>query len=80
MAHYGPSATWSELFRQAPGFVETRLLEDRDTRLHYITVDRWRDMDAFQVFRKRYANQYAELDAACEALTSSERCLGSFSE
>ena len=80
VAHYGPSGSWAALFREAPGYVETLLLEDREAKLHYITVDRWRDRDAYLDFRNRYAVQYAELDAQCEALTTSERCLDSFGE
>ncbi|MGH8195184.1 MAG: antibiotic biosynthesis monooxygenase family protein [Woeseiaceae bacterium] len=78
--HYGPDGRWSELFRRAPGYIETLLLEDPSMPGRYVTVDRWENAVAFQSFRARYGDAYAELDRLCEALTVDERSFGTFRE
>ena len=78
--HYGPQGSWAQLFRQAPGYVETLLLRDANEPLRYLTVDRWLDAADYQGFRRRFAREYAALDARCEALTTGEAALGEFTE
>ena len=43
----------------------------------YLTIDRWASPDAFREFHEAHAARYAELDAACSALTIEETPLGS---
>ena len=78
--HYGPGGTWAQLFRSSAGYIETLLLSDRSTAGRYVTVDRWRDEEAFQVFRSSFSRQYEQLDRECERLTVSEQLLGVFTE
>ena len=78
--HYGPDGTWVKLFKHAPGFVESLLLKDRNHEQRYFTVDRWQSAAAYQAFRSRFADSYAELDRACEGLTTSEKEIGCFDE
>lgn len=80
LEHYGAEGTWARLFRSAPGFVETRLLKDRTAPLRYVTIDRWQNGAAYDAFKRAFARQYTALDAACEDLTVSESCLGSYDE
>lgn len=75
---YGPGGSWAALFRRAPGYLGTMLLADRAAAGRFITVDRWIDEAAYHTFRERFAGEYAALDASCEALTRTERPLGTF--
>ncbi|WP_201316375.1 antibiotic biosynthesis monooxygenase family protein [Dyella sp. EPa41] len=75
---YGPEGAWVELFRHAPGFIETRLLRDAEDETRYLTVDRWESRDAFEDFKRRFATEYRTLDAQLEGLALSETRLGAF--
>lgn len=75
---YGPEGAWVALFRQAPGYVSTDLYRDRDDPGRFLTVDTWESEQAHQAFRRRFADAFARLDAACEALTIRETPLGRF--
>jgi heme-degrading monooxygenase HmoA len=77
---YGPDGAWVALFRRAPGFVETRLLEDRARPGRFVTLDRWQDEGAWRAFRERFAAEYEALDAAGAGWTGAERRLGEFEE
>jgi heme-degrading monooxygenase HmoA len=80
LAAYGPSGSWSRLFRRAPGYVETMLLQDQTTPGRFLTVDRWSSSSAYDGFRERFEAEYQALDRDCEALTHHEACLGSYWE
>jgi quinol monooxygenase YgiN len=75
-AAYGPVGVWVALFRRSPAWLGTDLLSDGAGR--YLTLDRWRDRAAYEAFRLSAAADYAALDAACEALTTTEREIGTF--
>jgi heme-degrading monooxygenase HmoA len=78
--HYGPSGTWAQLFRSSAGYIETILLKDKSSAGRYVTVDRWRDEEAFQAFHSSFSKQYEQLDLKCERLTVGEQLLGVFTE
>jgi len=78
--HYGPGGTWAQLFGGSAGYIETLLLKDRSTVDRYVTVDRWRDEEAFRVFRSSFSQQYEELDRECGRLTADETLIGEFTE
>jgi heme-degrading monooxygenase HmoA len=78
--HYSPDGTWAQLFRSSAGYIETILLKDKSAADRYVTVDRWRDEDAFRVFRSSFSQQYERLDRECERLTRGEQSLGVFAE
>jgi heme-degrading monooxygenase HmoA len=75
-AAYGPDGDWAQLFRRAPGFVRTELLAEADGR--YATLDYWVDAASFAAFMAAFVEDYAKLDAACEALTAEETRVGLF--
>ncbi len=77
-ACYGPEGEWVELFRRAPGYIETLLYRDREAPHRYLTVDVWESAEAFDKFRHRFADEFATLDAYCETLTESEALIGRF--
>jgi heme-degrading monooxygenase HmoA len=68
------------LFRGSAAYIETILLKDRSTVERYVTVDRWRDEEAFKVFRSSFSQQYEQLDRECERLTVGEKLVGEFIE
>ncbi|MGD8379404.1 MAG: antibiotic biosynthesis monooxygenase [Gammaproteobacteria bacterium] len=78
LRHYGPGGSWERLFRQAPGYIETLLLHDRESRLRYITIDRWRSLEDYKAFRRDFAGEYLRLDEQCAALTTRETSLGEY--
>ena len=77
-SYYGAGGDWARLFRKAPGYVATELLNDRGNPLRYVTVDRWSSVGHWQDFRNRYAKEYEALDQECESFTTHEAPLGEF--
>ena len=75
---YGPSGAWVALFRRAQGYVETLLLHDASDPSRYVTIDRWRSVEAYRAFRATFAEEYDAIDRECEGLSSQERSLGEF--
>lgn len=73
---YGPAGAWVELFRTAPGFQETVLLQDVARPDRLVTLDRWESRAAWDAFRQAQAKAYTELDLATGGLARSERHLG----
>ena len=76
--HYGPSGTWVQLFRRASEFIGTDLLADADVPGRYLTVDRWKDLKAYESFRQEFAAEYKRIDEEMEAMTERERRVGVF--
>ena len=76
-AAYGPRGSWAALFGQSPGFLGTELWRDAAIG-RYHTVDRWVSRSACEAFHAAKGEDYAALDRACEALTETEACLGTF--
>jgi heme-degrading monooxygenase HmoA len=77
---YSPAGAWTQLFRQAPGFRGTELLESDQNPSRFLTIDRWALASDFAEFRRNFGEPYAALDARCEGLTLSERKLGTYVE
>ncbi len=76
--HYNSSGTWAELFRRDRGYRGTTLLRDPEDGGRYLTLDVWDTAASFHRFKKDFAAAYAAIDRQTEALTESERHLGSF--
>jgi len=79
-AAYGPDGLWAQLFRQAPGFLETELLRSPESAGRYLTIDRWESVVAFENFKHHFAKDYHALDQELEGLASSEVRLGAFDD
>ena len=75
---YGGEGAWVALFRRAPGYLGTDLLQDRQRPRRWVTIDRWESADAHASFRALFATEFAVLDRQCEALTARETQLGEF--
>jgi len=72
---YGPDGTWAQLFRHSSGYVRTDLLKGADA---YLTLDWWASSQSYDEFRHEHANDYAAIDALCEAVTVTEEKVGEF--
>ena len=78
--HYGTAGSWVALFRKSPGFLGSSLLRDAENSLRYLTLDRWESAAHHGGMRREFAAEYAALDRDCEALTETERCIGTFED
>lgn len=77
-AAYGPEGNWAQLFRSSTEYLGTELLRDAYIAGRYLTIDRWSSEDAFRSFRKENDAQYEALDRTCDALTSRETRIGTY--
>jgi heme-degrading monooxygenase HmoA len=76
--NYGADGSWARLFREAPGYLGTELLNDRANPLRYVTIDRWESAEHWRAFQVRFAAEYESLDRRCEGLTTREKKIGEF--
>ena len=75
---YGPDGLWVDLFRRAPGYLDTQLLRDRHDSNRFVTIDHWESEEAFLSFRASFAEDFDQLDRLGERLTIEEERLGEF--
>ncbi len=72
----GANGLWIQLFRKGEGYLGTELLKGSNGR--YITIDRWTSFEAYERFKKEYAEEYEKIDKACESFTRFESLIGIF--
>jgi quinol monooxygenase YgiN len=77
---YGAAGSWVALFRKSAGFLGSSLLRDAENSLRYLTIDRWVSAAHHAGMRRDFTAEYAALDRDCEALTETERCIGTFED
>ena len=75
---YGPDGDWARLFAAHHGFRGTVLLRDLADEHRYLTVDSWDTIEQRAAMLSSAREEYERLDRACEALTESEREVGTF--
>ena len=75
---YASDGPWGELFAQAPGFIETRLL--RGSGGWWLSIDSWDSAEAFEQFQADHADAYAALDRTLEGVAGEERFVGAFDD
>jgi heme-degrading monooxygenase HmoA len=68
----GSSGDWARLFALGSGYVGTTLTPIPGSPGEYLTFDRWDSSEAWQAFRRDFAEAYERLDREAEGLTSSE--------
>jgi heme-degrading monooxygenase HmoA len=71
-AVYGSDGAWAKLFRRSDDYRGTDLLRGVARPGLYVTVDRWRSQGAYVAFLAEHAQEYAGIDAQCDALTVRE--------
>ena len=76
---YGPDGGWVRLFRRAPGYLFTELLQDARDPQRFVSIDRWRSEAELAACQALFKSEWAALDSAGEAFTESELSMGSFS-
>jgi heme-degrading monooxygenase HmoA len=77
---YGTEGAWAVFFRRGTGYLGTELFRSTTEPARYFTVDRWTSRSAYEAFRAAFGEEYAALDARCEALTRSERLVAAAEE
>lgn len=77
---YSASGPWVDLFAEAEGFLGTWLLRDKEHRGKYLSHDRWTSREAYQEFKRRFAERYEELDEEHGGLATRETYIGSYDE
>lgn len=75
---YGPDGPWTELFREAPGYVSTTLWRDIATRGRFLVADRWTSATLYEDFIQKSAAGYARLTERGARLYERETELGRF--
>lgn len=75
---YGPEGAWAQLFRRDDGYVGTELVRDAGENNRYLTLDFWISQERYETFCRENWQDYKAIDQKCEALTESERQIGSF--
>jgi hypothetical protein len=75
---YGSEGSWTQLFRHDSGHVRTELVREVGKAGRCLTLDFWISQNRYETFRKENRHEYKALDQECEALTRSEREVGSF--
>ena len=75
---YGPKGDWAQLFRRAPGYVDTELRRETDRRGHYMTIDRWQTREDYKRFKETFTNEYVTLDLRCGRMTDVEQKVGDY--
>lgn len=75
---YGPTGTWTQLFRSAEGYRGTELYRDTGRPTHFVTLDRWTSAAAFEAHLPTIREAYERLDEEGAAVTLRERRLGAF--
>jgi heme-degrading monooxygenase HmoA len=78
--YYSSVGLWVQLFCKSPGFRGTVLLRDTEDARRFLTIDCWDTVAAQSAMREHFAEEYCELDRACEELTESEKRVGIFEE
>jgi hypothetical protein len=77
-AAYGPAGSWATLFARSPEYLGTEFLKDAYVPGRYVTIDRWRNEEAFRTFRAQHDPDYEALDRASDSLTAAETRIGAF--
>jgi len=75
---YRTDGDWARLMSRHPGYLGTKLLEDVDNDIRFVTVDYWTSKSDRDAFREQFKVEFDRLDHDCEEFTLSETFLGDF--
>jgi heme-degrading monooxygenase HmoA len=70
---YGADGDWARLFSASPGFRGTELFASLSRPGRYVTIDRFTDEAAWELFLAAHGTAYRRLDENTAALTTQER-------
>ncbi len=77
-AFYRPDGPWTQLFREADGFVSTTLWKDQRNPRRFVVADRWTSVMLYEEFRHSHAAAYAALAERGKHLIDREVEIGRF--
>jgi len=77
---YSSKGLWTELFKRSAGYLGTELIQDETDQQTYLTIDRWKSKQDFEVFQSVWQAEYKSLDEQCEGLTELEFLLGRWNQ
>lgn len=77
---YGSEGPWVDLFAEAEGFLGTWLLRDKEHPGKYLSHDRWQSREAYEEFKRRFAERYQAMDDEMDGLATRENYVGTFDE
>ena len=77
---YCAGGPWARLFAEHPGFLETRLLRQKERPGVYQTIDRWTSREDYADFKRSFAERYDALDEEVGTLSRNETYIGQFDE
>jgi heme-degrading monooxygenase HmoA len=75
---YGQHGPWVALFKRHPGFIRTRLFQQKADTHVYLTIDVWKSKEDYDQFRSECADEYLRLDTQLGMLKLEEHLLGYF--
>ena len=76
IAAYGPEGDWAKLFKRAPEYLGTELLDNGGG--YFASIDRWTSKDAYDAFKDTYAEEYRAIDDVSAGITGDEKLIGIF--
>lgn len=79
-AAYGSDGPWVDLFKEADGFLGTLLLRGKERPGHYLSHDRWQSREAYEAFKRQFAERYEALDEELGGLSTRETYIGVYDE
>ena len=77
---YGSEGPWVDLFEEADGFLGTWLLRDKEHAGKYLSHDRWVSREAYEEFKRRFADRSHTMDDEMDGLATRETYIGTFDE
>ncbi|NJM26219.1 MAG: hypothetical protein HC859_12745 [Bacteroidia bacterium] len=76
LSWYRSDGTWAQFFAQSDHYLGTEFYRSEDKPNTYVTIDKWRNREAYDAFLSSNAKHYAEFDARCEQFTVKETLIG----
>jgi heme-degrading monooxygenase HmoA len=73
-----PGGAWPTLFSRDSNYLGTEVLSSTSDEREFVTIDRWTSREAYDAFRRQWADEYAAIDRAAEGLTEAEELIGTF--
>ena len=78
LEYYGPQGKWVKLFKKSTNYISTDLLIRNADQHAFLTIDKWKDEQAYVDFLKENELVYKKLDLACEKFTLNEKLVGKY--
>ena len=77
---YGSTGAWAQLFQRDARYLGTQLMRAIARPTYYLTLDARESRTAYEDFKSAHTIDYVEYDKKCDALTASEKFLGTWEQ